>query len=262
MSDLRRWHAQAVAFAEDDVDAAHALLRGSGAEIGAWSAELDAPDMRLTLLFDRLPSWPSGLVPGALRPASRDLLAVAQAECLVAAGRPREAMALLAPATSADPDVVTLRAVMTGLARFVDGDVHGALEWSLRHLEQARADLDPDAIPGTTFPVDCDDAETPIYFDTKCTFFDLLEACHTEAGCLQIMRDSFVWLSPEGAKLQSGAATLERDSLSRVDNATLEAVNGVLMLGMTAAVLMAIVQHMITTLPDAATEPRGGPAPT
>ncbi len=87
---------------------------------------------------------------------------------------------------------------------------------------------DPDSIPGTTFPVDCDDAETPIYFDTKCTFFDLLEACHSEAGCLQIMRDSFVWLSPEGAKLQSGAATLERDSLSRVDNATLEAVNGVL----------------------------------
>jgi hypothetical protein len=31
----------------------------------------------------------------------------------------------------------------------------------------------------------------------------------------------------------------------------LEAVNGVLMLGMTAAALMAILQHMITTLRDA-----------
>jgi hypothetical protein len=43
----------------------------------------------------------------------------------------------------------------------------------------------------------------------------------------------------------------------------LEAVNGVLMLGMTAAALMAIVQHMITTLRDAAVaQQRGGPAPT
>jgi DNA-binding NarL/FixJ family response regulator len=156
MAALHRWHARVLAYAEDDVDAAHALLRRSIPEVGAWSDELEAADRRLTLLFDRVPPWPEERRPvGSLGADARQSLAAAQAECLVAAGRPRQALSLLEHGTATDPDVVILRAVMTGLARLVDGDTHAALAWSLHHLEQARADLDADAIPGHAYVAMC-----------------------------------------------------------------------------------------------------------
>lgn len=156
MAAFDRWHAHVLAFAEDDVAGAHALLRRSIPEAGVWSEQLEGLDKRLTLLFDRVPSWvEDDRSVAALPPDARQFLAAAKAECLVTEGRPRQALALLEQGPATDPDVITLRAVMTGLARLVDGDARAALAWSLRHLEQARADLDADALPGHAYVAVC-----------------------------------------------------------------------------------------------------------
>jgi len=152
MAAFHRWHGHVLAHAADDVDAAHALLHRATGEVGPWAGLLRALDDHLTLLFDRVPAPPVRALandPGwAL---TRQFTRARYAEALIAAGDTGAARALLVDADWTDPDMVTLREVLTGLARLLDADVEGALDWSTRHLEAARSELDADAIPGHAY---------------------------------------------------------------------------------------------------------------
>ncbi len=106
------------------------------------------------------------------------------------------------------------------------------------HLTLARGEVlifdepprfhDPDASDNLTWEFECDDPETPIYFDGPCTAGDLLEACHAEQGCLQIKKTTFVWLGNDGAELASGPADFEWDLIGGGALATLDHLEGTL----------------------------------
>lgn len=149
---LDRWVAQVLAHAEGDPGAAVALLRRRAREAGPWSGGLLALEQHLTLLYDRVPPAADGTV-RQNRPDVAQFTGGVEAECLIAAGRAPEAADLLAQGGHwwTDRDLVTTRAVLVGLCRLVNGDPRQALAWSLQRLEQARAELDTDAIPGHAY---------------------------------------------------------------------------------------------------------------
>ncbi|CAM3587426.1 helix-turn-helix transcriptional regulator [Isoptericola cucumis] len=152
MAAFYRWRAHALATADDDPDAARALLRRAGGEVGPWSGLLHAVEDHLTLVYDRVPAWrewPATSDPVWSR--TREFSSTVDAEHLLATGRPEAAAALLSATEWTDPDFATRSRVLTGLAMLVDGDVHGALTWSSAHLERARAHVDVEAVPGHAF---------------------------------------------------------------------------------------------------------------
>ncbi|MFE5334490.1 LuxR C-terminal-related transcriptional regulator [Isoptericola sp. NPDC056573] len=135
------WHALSLGYVDRDLSGALDVLAEAEPDHGTSDPVLGALATHLTLVLDHAPQ--DGL------PAPRDTgaeesqaVVTARAEVLVASGRPREALDLLATLHTGDSDLLRTRDVLIGIALVIDGRPAEALEVGRRALAESRTLLD------------------------------------------------------------------------------------------------------------------------
>lgn len=148
------WSALAAGVVDHDLERVRSVLDRSRAEAPQWSALLDAVELHLTLLLDRVPDPDEVDAPGGdMPPAAADAWTVARAEVLLARGRPAEALALLDGPEGDDSAFAHIRADIRGIALVLDGRFDEAMEWASTRLAVARATSDIDGIVAHAYTV-------------------------------------------------------------------------------------------------------------
>jgi DNA-binding NarL/FixJ family response regulator len=152
---LDNWHALVLAFVDDDLEAARAVLADARTEFEEWAPLLSAVEEHLALWLDRIPAEdPLEAFRGAeLEPEATWMVAIASAERLALLGDPAAAKQLVGARSGDNPDFVRGDEVVECLALLLDGQMEQALALATSRLADGRARFDIDAVHGHAFVV-------------------------------------------------------------------------------------------------------------